>query len=328
MRTLVTVTPERLFQRLQALGFGLRESGDYYGYSLALGSADVSLLALTNAYRALANQGRASAVRTSLGDPIVKPRQVMDPAAAFIISDILADRSARAVTFGLENALAGRVPAAVKTGTSKDMRDNWCIGYSARYTVGVWVGNASGAPMWDVSGVTGAAPIWQEVMQFLHATPAGPGAFGIGLWRAAGWRQGAQHPLPGSNWKRRAASISCPAPNRSSSHWHSRSRSGRRSAIRPPACWWRSIPTSRPRTSACASSRKAWRMAAGCWMGNCCRRGKGKGAASADLAYDWMPWPGRHTLALVDGKNAVVDQVRFEVRGAVEKAKPPANGKR
>ncbi|HTN67474.1 MAG TPA: penicillin-binding protein 1C, partial [Burkholderiaceae bacterium] len=145
VRVLVTVTPERLFQRLQALGFGLRESGDYYGYSLALGSADVSLLALTNAYRALANQGRASPVRTSLGDAVVKPRQVMDPAAAFIISDILADRSARAVTFGLENALAGRVPAAVKTGTSKDMRDNWCIGYSERYTVGVWVGNASGA---------------------------------------------------------------------------------------------------------------------------------------------------------------------------------------
>jgi len=58
--------------------------------------------------------------------------------------------------------------AAVKTGTSKDMRDNWCIGFSQRYTVGVWVGNYSGASMWDVSGVTGAAPIWHEVMNYLH----------------------------------------------------------------------------------------------------------------------------------------------------------------
>jgi penicillin-binding protein 1C len=56
----------------------------------------------------------------------------------------------------------------VKTGTSKDMRDNWCIGYTSRYTVGVWVGNASGAPMWDVSGVTGAAPVWQDIVRYLH----------------------------------------------------------------------------------------------------------------------------------------------------------------
>jgi penicillin-binding protein 1C len=56
----------------------------------------------------------------------------------------------------------------VKTGTSKDMRDNWCVGYSERYTVGVWVGNFSGSPMWNVSGVSGAAPIWLEIMNELH----------------------------------------------------------------------------------------------------------------------------------------------------------------
>ena len=56
----------------------------------------------------------------------------------------------------------------MKTGTSNDMRDNWCIGFSRRYTVGVWVGNAGGAPMHDVSGVTGAAPIWSEMMEWLH----------------------------------------------------------------------------------------------------------------------------------------------------------------
>jgi penicillin-binding protein 1C len=70
--------------------------------------------------------------------------------------------------FGLESPLVARSWAAVKTGTSKDMRDNWAIGFTDRYTVGVWVGNFSGEPMWDVSGVSGAPPIWQEVINRLH----------------------------------------------------------------------------------------------------------------------------------------------------------------
>ncbi len=93
-------------------------------------------------------------------------------AASFIVTDILADRSARATTFGLENPLATRVWSAAKTGTSKDMRDNWCVGYTSRYTVGVWVGNFSGAPMHDVSGVTGAAPVWRDLVHFLHRARA------------------------------------------------------------------------------------------------------------------------------------------------------------
>lgn len=97
----------------------------------------------------------------------------MKPDAVFIISDILSDRSARSVTFGFENPLATSFWTAVKTGTSKDMRDNWCIGYSERYTVGVWVGNFSGEPMWNVSGISGAAPAWVEVMKYLHrSTPS------------------------------------------------------------------------------------------------------------------------------------------------------------
>src|SRR6185295_8578550 len=88
---------------------------------------------------------------------------------AWIVGDILADNAARVPTFGLDNALATRYWSAVKTGTSKDMRDNWCIGFGVHYTVGVWVGNASGAPMHAVSGVSGAAPIWQALMRRLHA---------------------------------------------------------------------------------------------------------------------------------------------------------------
>lgn len=111
VRTLVMVTPERFFRRLQALGFNLRESGDYYGYSLALGSADVTLANLANAYRVLANQGRYTPLRTRLDEARTTARtmQVMDPDAAYIVGDILSDRSARARTFGLENALSTRI---------------------------------------------------------------------------------------------------------------------------------------------------------------------------------------------------------------------------
>ena len=64
--------------------------------------------------------------------------------------------------------LVTRSWSAVKTGTSKDLRDNWCIGWTDRYIVGVWVGNAGGAPMQRVSGSSGAAPVWRALVDFLH----------------------------------------------------------------------------------------------------------------------------------------------------------------
>ena len=208
VRTLVMVTPDAFHRQLGALGLPLRESGDYFGYSLALGSPEVPLLQLTNAYRTLANGGRASPIAGTLSNggrassiagtlanggrvspvadslangerfspttalppsasPVFTP--ALDPRAAFIVGDILSDGNARARTFGTDSVLATRFWTAVKTGTSKDMRDNWAVGWSERYTVGVWVGNASGAAMHDVSGTSGAAPVWAAVMGFLHA---------------------------------------------------------------------------------------------------------------------------------------------------------------
>ncbi len=86
---------------------------------------------------------------------------------------MLSDNSARALAFGFASPLQTRAWSAVKTGTSKDMRDNWALGFSSRYTVGVWVGNSGGEPMHDVSGVSGAAPLWHDVMQELHRRNAG-----------------------------------------------------------------------------------------------------------------------------------------------------------
>lgn len=176
VRTLKLVGLEPFAARLARFGFaGLSEDADYYGYALALGSLDVSLEELTNAYRALANGGVLSPPRYTLDSRQAPGQRVQSREVSFLIGDILADRQARATTFGLENPLATRFWTAVKTGTSKDMRDNWCVGYSSRYTVGVWIGNFDGAPMHDVSGISGAAPAWAAIMQWLHAaTPSEP----------------------------------------------------------------------------------------------------------------------------------------------------------
>ncbi|WP_295756370.1 penicillin-binding protein 1C [Undibacterium sp.] len=330
VRTLVTVTPELFFRRLQQLGFGLRESGDYYGYSLALGSADVSLLALTNAYRTLANQGRYTSPRTSDKDPLAAQpatATVMDAGAAFIISDILSDRAARATTFGLESALATRIWAAVKTGTSKDMRDNWCVGYSERYTVGVWVGNASGAPMWDVSGVTGAAPIWQEVMHYLHQHKL---ANSVANKLAAKSNPAATSPMQLPAGVLAQAIVYEGALEAARTEYflagteQSLIRIAHPDQIRPLIAYPTAgmlvaldpdIPPERQRIRFAAQGVKqaAWLL-----------DGKAPAKASAGnqtnqtaLSIDWMPWPGKHVLQLVDSQGKLLDQVKFEVRGAV-----------
>ncbi len=169
VKTLSLVGVGAFVSKLGEAGFSQLEAEEHYGFSIALGTADVTLYELVNAYRTLANRGIWSELKIAPVKGTVRKRRVYSEEAAFLVSDILSDRAARSITFGFENPLSTKFWAAVKTGTSKDMRDNWCIGYSQRYTVGVWVGNFNGEPMWNVSGVTGAAPVWHEVMSYLHA---------------------------------------------------------------------------------------------------------------------------------------------------------------
>jgi penicillin-binding protein 1C len=319
VRTLVMVSPESFARQLRAVGLPLRESGDYYGYSLALGSAEVSLLSLTNAYRMLANGGRYGSTtlsaRASAPAPAAKKAEdpavpILDPRAAFIVGDILSDANARTRTFGLDSILSTRFWTAVKTGTSKDMRDNWAVGWSQRYTVGVWVGNASGASMWDVSGTSGAAPVWAEVMRFLHARepsrapgpPAGlveahvtfgPAADGNSLEaaRSEWFLQGTEQPLfaldsggAGTSSEAAAARITAPAD-------------GTIIALDPD------IPPLHQRVRFESEGRGVqWRI-------------DGKHFARGNSAQ-WLPWPGRHVIELVDATGKVVDQRKLEVRGA------------
>ena len=301
VRTLVMVTPDRLFERMRALDFdSLKLSGDYYGYSLALGSADISLLALTNAYRSLANGGMHSKPLTRRWQSST-PHRVADAAASFVIADILADRNARALTFGTENVLATRMWTAVKTGTSKDMRDNWCIGFSDRYTVGVWVGNFSGAPMWDVSGVSGAAPVWADVMAFLHRGEASrPPAAPAGLVQAdVGFASGREPAR--REWFLRGTELATITP-----------ADGAQSPLAIRAPLDRSlfaldpdIPGVNQRLTFEAGGQGAraaqWRL-------------DGRSIGTGDT-LQWPPMPGPHRLELVRA-GQVVDHVRFEVRGA------------
>lgn len=306
VRTLVMVSPESFARQLQAAGLPLRESGGYYGYSLALGSAEVSLLALTNAYRTLANGGRfgetrmlpAAAPAPAQRTPPAPP--AIDPRAAFIVGDILSDANARTRTFGVDSVLGTRFWTAVKTGTSKDMRDNWAVGWSQRYTVGVWVGNAGGAPMWDVSGTSGAAPVWAEVMGFLHARepsrapPAPTGVVQVPV------RFGSELEAPRSEWFIAGTEQHLFAPDATAADTGNRITSpadGSIIAIDPD------IPPNRQRVRFEAQGQGLqWRI-------------DGKVFARGNQAQ-WMPWPGRHVVELTDGRGEVLDRIRVEVRGA------------
>ncbi len=304
VRTAELVGIDALHDRLLAFGLSsLTQAADYYGPALALGSADVSLLALTNAYRALANGGESGPVRFEPGAAAARGRRAMSAAAAFIVADILADRAARAPVFGLENPLATRVWSAVKTGTSKDMRDNWCVGFTGRYTVGVWVGNFGGSPMRDVSGISGAAPVWREIVHYLHgaepsvalAAPAGVVARQVSFspqiessrreWFLAGTE---------------TARVETLADDRGPLPRITYPPDGTILALDPdiPADRQRVLLQARPQ-----GAGLAWRDAD--------RVLESDGGLTA-----WIPRPGRHRLALLDADGRELDAVSVEVRGA------------
>lgn len=188
LRVAEKVGMDDLLSGLHRAGFAsLDRPPRSYGLGLVLGSGDVTLLELTRGYCALANGGvyRPDRVVLDVGGSVV-PRatgeqRVMSAPAAALLADILSDRQARGPSFGVDSPLRLPFPCAVKTGTSRDFRDNWCVGFTTRYTVGVWMGNMDASPMRGVPGATGAAPVFHEVMAFLHrdhppaAFPAPPG---------------------------------------------------------------------------------------------------------------------------------------------------------
>jgi penicillin-binding protein 1C len=173
--TLQTVGVERAVTLANRLGIALDEPRNY-DLSLALGGGRMSLLELSQAYAALANEGKYTGtailldVRDADGKVLYQPapkpaQQIIDPRVAWLISDILSDDRARQTGFGLNSVLKIDRAAAVKTGTTTNFHDNWTIGYTPDLLVGVWVGNSNYQAMREVTGLTGAAPIWAEVMR-------------------------------------------------------------------------------------------------------------------------------------------------------------------
>jgi penicillin-binding protein 1C len=176
-----------MLDRLRELGFSsLRQDADYYGPALALGDGEVTLLELVRAYVSLAREGelvplrfvsRAEGVdgRTIELEP-GEARRVMPRVFADLIVDILKDHNAREASFGERTVLDFPFEVAAKTGTSKGFRDNWTVGFTSELTVAVWVGNFAGEPMTNVSGVSGAGPLFHAILEAAVAARGGVAA--------------------------------------------------------------------------------------------------------------------------------------------------------
>ncbi len=176
VRVLAAIGIERAVEFGRRLGITSFKDSSRYDLSLTLGGGEVTLLDLTAAYATFAAGGErveplaVLRVEDNAGHVIYEARrpsreQALRPDNAYLISDILSDNDARAPTFGLNSPLRLTRPAAAKTGTTSDFRDNWTVGYTPDLAVGVWVGNADNTPMRRVSGIDGAAPIWRDIME-------------------------------------------------------------------------------------------------------------------------------------------------------------------
>ncbi len=167
-----------------AARFGLTEISSLplrsFGPSLALGTKEVSLLHLTGAYATFANRGvrvpptSILEITDSQGHPLYtynashpKGVRAIREDVAFLMSSILSDKASRYHEFESGNPLELDRPAAAKTGTTDSFKDNWTVGYTPYLTVGVWAGNSDGSVMHKVIGITGAGPIWHDVMEFV-----------------------------------------------------------------------------------------------------------------------------------------------------------------
>lgn len=170
-----TPTKEGVLEVAQKMGITTLTRDDY-GLSLTLGGGEVSLLEMTGAYSVIANGGKRLPpvgilkILDHTGNTVFEytapeGEQVIRPEHAFLISSILSDNEARSPMFGSHSVLNLPFTVAAKTGTSNDFRDNWTLGYTPDLAVGVWVGNADYSPMKDITGLTGAAPIWSQFMQ-------------------------------------------------------------------------------------------------------------------------------------------------------------------
>ncbi|HUI30196.1 MAG TPA: penicillin-binding protein 1C [Candidatus Acidoferrales bacterium] len=185
IRVVERVGVDALLNRLHDAGFAsLDRPASYYGFALTLGDGEVTLLELARAYSALARGGifrneriiiderdlSGDTTRFAKSDSDV---QVFSPQVSYILTNMLSDNDARIPAFGVDSPINFPFECAAKTGTSKDYKDNWTIGFTPRWTVGVWVGNFDGKPMRKASGITGAGPLFHDIMLYLEQRGTG-----------------------------------------------------------------------------------------------------------------------------------------------------------
>lgn len=159
-------------------GITFAQAPEHYGLGITLGGGEVTLTELTHAYSMLANGGQRTrghlVTRIEHGGRILyeapgkggalRTEKAFAPAVA-MVTDILRDNRAREISFGLTSRLRITDSVAVKTGTTKDYRDNWAFGYTPAITVGVWVGNNDNRPMEGVTGISGAIPVLHDFLR-------------------------------------------------------------------------------------------------------------------------------------------------------------------
>ena len=171
-----------LLTKLRELGFkSLDKTADNYGLALTLGDGEIRLIDLVQAYSVFPHNGKkykySFIKEITLQDQTIyknnnfKFSRMFSEKSAQFVSDILADNEARKQQFGLNSPLKTSQKSSAKTGTTRNFRDNWTIGFNQNYTVGVWVGNADGSYLYKSSGISGAAPIWHDIMEELFLEP-------------------------------------------------------------------------------------------------------------------------------------------------------------
>lgn len=167
---------ENMINLAEKMGITTWKDRSRFGLALALGSGEVKMTEMVQAYSIFANMGNKITIDpilkidNYLGENIfekqVNIEKIIEPEYAFLINKTLSDDKARSPIFGLNSKLkiAGKT-VAVKTGTTNSLKDNWCIGWTPSYMVATWVGNNDSSPMsWVASGVTGATPIWNKII--------------------------------------------------------------------------------------------------------------------------------------------------------------------
>jgi penicillin-binding protein 1C len=173
------VGTENLLQTLRFLGLKtLSKNADNYGLALTLGDGEIRLIDLTKAYSVFNNQGKIFPYRfikkivyqnkIIYEKPDFYGEKIFSKTSVNYINEILSDNLSRFQQFGEKSPLKTNFFSASKTGTTRNFRDNWTIGYNKKYTVGVWVGNANGDYLKKSTGITGAAPIWNDIITYLN----------------------------------------------------------------------------------------------------------------------------------------------------------------